>query len=211
MAGYIPIDAYLEALPMWRDAVSARIETLEHPAWGPAHFRRLYELCIEIAEEDELDVDEDVLFAAAWLHDIGMFGEFACMADDPPTCAAEAAAEILPASGFPAERVDLVCRIIAEHSFEGEGRDTPEACLLRDADMLEFLGVVGLTRLISLVGLEDWVPDVRSAIDLALEFAEDLPDRLLLNASRYRAEELAEETRAFVQSLADRTSGLEAL
>jgi uncharacterized protein len=194
---------------MWRDAVIGRIGTLEHPAWGPAHFRRLYHLCTQIAEDDELDVDDDIVFATAWLHDIGTFGEFACMADDPPTCAAEAAADILPRAGFPAEKIDLVCRIIAEHSFEGEGRDTVEARLLRDADMLEFLGVVGLVRLLSLVGIEDWVPDVRSAIDLAVTFAEDLPDRLFFDSSRFRAEDAIEETRSFVQSLSDHTAGLE--
>jgi len=150
-----------------------------------------------------------VLFATAWFHDLGTFGEFACAADDPPTCAAEAAERLLPETGFPAEKVAVVAHIIAEHNFEGEGRDTNEGRILRDADMLEFLGAVGLMRMLSLVELEDWVPDPRTAVALAMQFAEDLPDRMFFEASRAMAEVRADETRDFVEALASHTAELE--
>lgn len=194
---------------MWQEGIVARLRTLEHPAWGPAHSRRVFGLCLEIAEDEEVEVDEDVLFACAWMHDLGSFGQFACPADDPPTCAAEAAEQILPETGFPAEKIELVARIIREHSFEGEGRDTDEARLLRDADMLEFLGSVGLMRLLSLVELEDWVPEPRAAIALAMQFAEDLPDRLFFETSRHLAEERVAETLGFVEMLGAHTAELE--
>jgi uncharacterized protein len=194
---------------MWQDGIVARLRTLEHPAWGPAHWRRLHSLCLEIAEEEDIEIDEDVIFACAWMHELGSFGQFACAADDPPTCAAEAAEQILPETGFPAEKIELVAHIIAQHSFEGEGRDTEEAKVLRDADMLEFLGSVGLMRLLSLVELEDWVPEPRAAIALAMQFADDLPGKLFYEHSRRLAELRVEETHDFVEALGTHTGQLE--
>lgn len=194
---------------MWRDGIIARLRTLEHPAWGPAHSKRLYALTHEIALKEDLDVDDDVLYACAWLHDVGTFPEFACLAEDPPTCAAAAAEAILPETGFAPEKVELVSRIIREHSFEGESRDTAEARVLRDADMLEFLGAVGLMRLLSLVYLEEWVPEPRAAIALAMQFAEDLPPKLFYGTSCEIAMRRLEETRSFVESLGTETAELE--
>lgn len=194
---------------MWRDGVIARLRTLEHPAWGPAHSKRLYALAHEIALREDLDVDDDVLYACAWLHDIGTFPQFACEADDPPTCASKAAEKMLPETGFPADKVPLVATIIRQHSFEGESRDTAEARVLRDADMLEFLGAVGLVRLLSLVDVEEWVPEPRAAIALAMQFAEDLPPKLFYGTSCEIAMRRLEETRSFVESLGTETAQLE--
>lgn len=193
---------------MWRDGILSRIEPLEHPAWGPAHCRRLYATARTIAESEALELDDDVLFAIAWLHDIGTFGEFACDGEAPPECAARAAERILPEVGFPAEKVATVGRIIREHSFEGDDRDTIEARVLRDADMLEFLGAIGLARLLSIVESEDWVPEPRTAITIALDFAERLPGMLFYETSRLMAAERVAETTAFVDALGAETVGL---
>lgn len=193
---------------MWRDGILTRIEQLEHPAWGPEHCRRLYAMARGIANSEALDVDDDVLFAVCWLHDIGTFGRFTCEGAAPPECAARAAESMLPETGFPAEKTALVARIIREHDFEGDDRDTAEAKVLRDADMLEFLGAVGLTRLLSIVEVEEWVPDPRAAITLAIEFAQNLPGKLFYKTSRMIAEERIAETNAFVQALGTETGDL---
>ncbi|HSK48150.1 MAG TPA: hypothetical protein VLA05_09140, partial [Coriobacteriia bacterium] len=70
-------------------------------------------------------------------------------------------------------------------------------------------GAVGLMRLLSLVELEDWVPEPRAAIALAMQFADDLPNRMLLEASRVMAEVRADETREFVEELSAATAELE--
>jgi uncharacterized protein len=80
---------------MWRNAVISRIEALEHPAWGAQHCRRLHATCHAIVSSERLTADEDVLFAIAWLHDIGTFAEFACDAQTPPECAAKGAEQLL--------------------------------------------------------------------------------------------------------------------
>lgn len=194
---------------MWRDGVTAQLRTLEHPAWGPAHCRRLYAMCRQIVADEHLDVDDDVLFAVAWLHDIGTFPAFACEGSDPPACAAKGAERVLAEAGYDGDKVPLIARIIAEHSFVGETRDTPEARVLRDADMLEFLGAVGLVRLLSLVDLEEWVPEPRAAVALAMQFADELPGMLIYGSSRRTAEERVRETREFVEALGAQTHELE--
>lgn len=197
---------------MWRDGVMVRAGELLHPAWGPEHYRRLYSMCRHIVEVEELLADDDVLFAIAWLHDVGTFGPYACKGADPPTCAARAAESILPQTGFPAEKVALAARIIREHSFEGEDRDTVEARVLRDADMLEFLGAIGLVRLLAIVEVEErWVPDSRTAISLAIEFGEDLPGKLFYAASRRVAEDRVTEAMEFIAALAAETEELQVI
>lgn len=194
---------------MWRDGIIARLRTLEHPAWGPAHSRRVYSLAHQIAREEGLDADDDVLFACAWLHDVGTFGAFACGDEDPPECAARAAERILAEAGLPKEKIDLTAHIIRQHSFEGEDRDSVEGRVMRDADMLEFLGAVGLMRLLSIVELEDWVPEPRAAVALAMQFAEDLPPKLFYQTSKALAAGRIDETHRFVESLGAETAELE--
>ncbi len=50
----------------WRAAVRQFAEAnLQHPAWGASHSLRDYELAKELAAEDRVTLDDDVLFAAA--------------------------------------------------------------------------------------------------------------------------------------------------
>lgn len=155
----------------------------------------------EIAEGEGGTADDDVLFAVAWLHDVGTFEEFSRYAGSPPECAAIAADQVLARAGFPVEKLVMVSRIIREHNFEGPERDTLEARILRDADMLEFLGAVGLMRLFSIVGDEDWVPNPRAALSLALDFAATLPEKLYLGTARKMAEQRVAETAEFTDAL----------
>lgn len=192
----------------WRDRIVARIGALDHPAWGPEHCRRLYSIERQIAHGEGIEADDDVLFALAWLHDVGTFDEFARYGGSPPECAASAADQLLAAAGFPVEKLERVSRIIRQHSFEGETRDTVEARILRDADMLEFLGSIGLMRLLSIVGDEEWVPDPRAALTLALQFGVTLPRKLFFETSRRLASDRLAETVAFTDSLSAETAGL---
>lgn len=191
----------------WRERVIARISALSHPAWGPEHCARLYATMRQIARTEQLDADDDVLFALAWLHDVGTFDEFSRYGGSPPECAATAAEQVLAAEGFPTGKLATVSRIIREHSFEGDTRGTIEARILKDADMLEFLGSIGLLRLLSIVGDEDWVPDPRAALTLALEFGVTLPKRLFFQASRELASARLAETVAFTDALSVGTAG----
>jgi HD superfamily phosphodiesterase len=195
---------------MWRESIEAKVGSLKHPAWGPEHCRRLYMLCREISALENLPVDDDIVFAAAWLHDIGSFDEF-CVGETPPECAALAADKLLKRSDFPAEKLPTVVRIIREHSFEGEQRDTAEARVLRDADMLEFTGPVGIVRLLSSVGLEEWLPDTGTALGLAREFCEKLPAEMYTETARRIGERRAAAGIEFLDRLEADAGGFKAL
>jgi len=54
-----------------------------------------------------------------------------------------------------------------------------EAVVFHDADTLEFLGVIGITRILSIVGLDDWTPDLKSAVGLIRRFSQELPEKLV--------------------------------
>lgn len=191
---------------MWREELAARVRAFEHPAWGWEHSLRLLVLADEIAGPEKLGLDDDVMFAAAMVHDLGMF--YGLPGVPAAEAGARAAETMLAEVGFPAEKIETIATIVRENGFTGETRDTPEARVLRDADMLEFLGAVGVTRLLAIVGLEDWIPTPKDAIDQALAFAEDLPPKMLHKTSREMAERRAQETRDFVSALSRETGAL---
>src|SRR5262245_46126319 len=62
----------------WRESVrSFAQEHFKHPAWGYSHSTRDYALARELAAKDGVKLDDDVLFAASYLHDIAAFKPWA--------------------------------------------------------------------------------------------------------------------------------------
>ena len=60
--------------PDWHTTVREFAATyFKNPAWGYSHCQRDYALAKELAAADHVALDDDVLFAAAYLHDIGAF------------------------------------------------------------------------------------------------------------------------------------------
>src|SRR6185437_14507088 len=58
----------------WRVAVRTFAQQhLRHPAWGASHSQRDYDLARSLAAADHVALDDDVLYAAAFLHDVAAF------------------------------------------------------------------------------------------------------------------------------------------
>src|ERR1700751_2496404 len=58
----------------WRAGVrDLAVKHFKNPAWGYSHCMRDYALARELAAADHAAVDDDVLFAAAYLHDLAAF------------------------------------------------------------------------------------------------------------------------------------------
>src|ERR1700740_402861 len=60
--------------PGWRSVVDKFAqEHFHNPAWGYSHSERDYQLARELAAADHVKIDDDVLYAAAYLHDMAAF------------------------------------------------------------------------------------------------------------------------------------------
>src|SRR6516164_10608214 len=58
----------------WREVVRQfAAQHFKNPAWGYSHSVRDYKLAKDLAEADHATLDDDVLFAAAYLHDMAAF------------------------------------------------------------------------------------------------------------------------------------------
>ena len=95
--------------------------------------------------------------------------------------------------------------------FSAEPGTSREALLLHDADTLDLLGAIGVARVLSLVGLDDWAPDLPSAVRLIDRYSRELPERLALPGARALALVRQREMTAFLTSLATETGGFSTL
>ena len=80
----------------WRAKVQHfAAEHFKHPAWGYSHSERDYKLARKLAAEDNVALDDDVLFAAAYLHDIAAFSPWEKPDKDHQDVAVEVVPDIL--------------------------------------------------------------------------------------------------------------------
>ena len=98
---------------MWKSELLELVKQFIHPAWGITHFERIYELSIQLAEMANTDIDEDSLFAAAYLHDIGAFDPYSQKGKDHSEIAVIESEKILVSMDFPEEKIALVKDITA--------------------------------------------------------------------------------------------------
>ena len=114
---------------------------------GFDHTERVHNLAIKIANSEECDME--VVKAAALLHDVCRKRE-----EETGLCHAEEgsklAPEILKENNFPEEKIDNVVHCIKVHRFSrGFKPETKEAKILQDADRLDAIGAIAITRIIS--------------------------------------------------------------
>ncbi len=111
--------------------------------WGLKHTGRLISLCDEIGQG--LSYNAEALWLAAHLHDWGAYSAWAIQGMDHCQRSAQVAETFLNEWGIPADIQALVQECILLHHAPGSDRSL-ESILLRDADALDFLGVVGILR-----------------------------------------------------------------
>jgi uncharacterized protein len=179
-------------------------EKLLHPAWGWTHSERDYQLAAELAAKETLRIDRDVLFAAAFAHDIGAIGDFQKDGVDHAVRSVEVAQPLLREWGFPMEKWPAVRDAILGHMFYSDPAKRPEAIVLHDADTLDFLGTVGVARRLSVTG--DAVSYEPGAARIR-EFTGKLPPRLLTRTAKRMAPARVTEMRRFLEQLDAETAG----
>jgi uncharacterized protein len=190
----------------WRDSVRLLNEQhFKHTAWGTAHSVRDYEVSKWIAATDHLSYDDDVLYAAAYLHDIAGFAPWEKKGVDHQDRGAELMDSVLAGFGFPAEKIEKVKNAIRTHMPDRAPGAAVESQLLHDADGLDWLGAIGIARDMSIVDANGGEPNFGWALNRLREDAAKVPGALVTKAGRREAERRVAVTRAFLKDLESET------
>jgi hypothetical protein len=195
----------------WRAAVLRFAEAnLKHPAWGLSHSIRDYELAKELASTDHIAIDDDVLYAAAYLHDVAAFAPFRKPNIDHQDEAAQIVESMLAGTGFPMAKIDAVRGAIRTHMFERDPSG-PEAIYLHDADALDWLGAIGVARIFGLVDPNGGTPDGPAAVKRLENYVAKVPPRIVSKAGKARSPERLHELEVFLRNLRAESADLRSL
>src|SRR5258708_7349831 len=187
----------------YRENIVEFIRANAKPVDKFSHQARLYELARRLAWDHAHD--DDVLHAAAWLHDLGVFighrpedttrlATWDCVA-----YAMKQSPELLHRFGFPAEKIPAVVEVIRTHQPSAEPASF-EAVVLRDADILEQLGAVGILRTVSKVGRDTRFVLFSDPLRVLQQNLEELPAKLKLDHARDLAPPRILALRSFLES-----------
>jgi uncharacterized protein len=173
--------------PHFRQAIIEYIRAEANPPDKFSHQPRLFALACQLAGAQLFD--EDVVFAAAWLHDLGVF--IGHRPEDPKALAAwdnvgyalKRVPPLLREFQFPASKIPAVVEAIRTHLPSREPTSF-EATLLRDADILEQLGAVGILRAVSKIGRDTRFSVFGDVLRVLRRNAVELPGNLKLESAR---------------------------
>jgi uncharacterized protein len=198
--------------PDYRTALIDYIRAQARPPDKFSHQARLYALAVSLASDAPFD--DDVLFAAAWMHDLGVFvghrpEDLAALASwDHVAYVFRTAPPVLTGLGFPTHKIPPVLEAIRTHLPHTEPTSF-KGVLLRDADLLEQLGAVGILRTVSKVGRDTRFIRFADALRVLRLNLETLPSLLKLDASRRLATPRIELLRVFLEQAAAETRQIE--
>jgi uncharacterized protein len=196
----------------WRTTIRAFAkEHFKNPAWGYSHSERDYALAQSLAATDHVALDDDTLFAAAYLHDIAAFPPWG--GDEPPDhsdVGADAVEKILVGTGFPMEKLAAVRAAIRTHMYY---RDPigPEAIYLHDADALDWLGAIGAARILALVDPNGGDPNGPKAVQMLEDNLRKVPSRVVSPAGRAMVGPRTLELENFLRELSNESGNFRTL
>ncbi len=195
----------------WRQSVIEfmRVEATPEDKFG--HQPRLYALATKIG--NGMEYDDDVLFAAAWMHDLGVF--LGHRPSDPKQLSVwdhvpytiRRSKELLAGWGFPPEKLDGVAEAIRNHQAKDQPT-TVEGTLLRDADILEQLGAIGILRAIVKVGRDTRYPNYSAILPVLNHALNHLTNQTCLIPSKAMAESRGEMLRSFLAAVHEEAGDL---
>jgi uncharacterized protein len=195
----------------WRESVVDYIRAEASPVDKFGHQPRLYALAARLGEG--MEFDDDILFAAAWMHDLGVFlghrprdPEQLAKWDHVPYTIARTR-ELLAGWGFPTVKLEAVAEAIRTHQPQDEPVSI-EAVLLRDADILEQLGAIGALRAMVKVGRDTRYPRFSSVLPALKKAASELPLKLRLTSAKRLAETRVEILKLLILQIEEEAGGL---
>jgi len=197
----------------WRSTLMDRIRREALPPEKLSHQARLYQLTKEIAQNLGKPVDDDILFAAAWVHDLGVF--LGHRPDDPEQLkhwnstayTLAHAGQVLVDCGFTPEKIPAVLECIRTHEAYGDPA-TLEGIILRDADLLEQLGAVAVMRTTAKIAQDTRFITFADAAQSLARALETVPGEIRLPPAIELARPRIESLRRFLESLREEAGGL---
>jgi uncharacterized protein len=190
----------------FRRAIQDYIAREARPVEKFGHQPRLYGLARRVGVGHMYD--DDVLFAAVWLHDIGVFTGHrpedpeALARWDNAAYAAERAPSLLKVMEFPNEKVSAVIEAIRTHQVAADPV-TIEGVIIRDADILEQLGAIGILRTVCKIGRDSRFPTFTAAAESLRRALATLPTQIRLDTTRALAQPKIELLQAFLNGVAN--------
>jgi uncharacterized protein len=174
------------------------------------HQPRLYALTQLVGRG--MSYDDDVVYAAAWLHDLGVF--IGHRPEDPELLAGwdnvsyamKQAPAALLRSGFPSTKVAQVVEVIRTHQPH-LSPTTLEGTILRDADILEQLGAIGIMRVVAKIGRDTRYPTFTDAAATLRKSLADLPGKIQLDTAKTLAQSRIALLQAFLKELDEEAYG----
>jgi uncharacterized protein len=174
------------------------------------HQPRLYALTQFVGQG--MSYDDDVVYASAWLHDLGVF--IGHRPEDPEALsrwdnvsyAMKQAPAALARCGFPATKVAQVVEAIRTH----QPHLTPtsvEGTILRDADILEQLGAIGILRVVAKTGRDTRYPTFTDAAGTLRKALADLPGKLHLDNAKALAQPKIDLLESFLRAMDNEAHG----
>jgi HD superfamily phosphodiesterase len=114
--------------------------------WAATHAKRLIELIKQIGAE--LPYDSHIIELAAYMHDWGAFPKYTQKSVEHAIRSRQVVeAEILSCLDLSPTQKSILLETIELHDYRDlRPTQSNEALLLREADMLEFLGMIGMAR-----------------------------------------------------------------
>ena len=171
--------------------------------WGFAHATRVLKLVDLIGTE--LEYDQVAIPYAVYLHDWGAFPKYAMPGIDHALRSRQIAeTEILPNTGLSAPARARVAEAIELHDYRDKRPHTSIECLLlREADWLDMLGVIGIARELA------WGPnDLQKCYDRILARRAGIQGRLTIPKARELAEQRIARMSNMLELLQEESFGI---
>jgi len=119
------------------------------PAHDLGHIQRVVTSGITLCEIEQAELA--IVLPACWLHDCVNVDKKSPLRDQGSRLSADRAIKYLSQIGYPAQYFDQIHHAIAAHSFSANiATETLEAQVVQDADRLDALGAIGLSRCLML-------------------------------------------------------------
>ena len=170
--------------------------------WAIAHAKRLIELIKQIGSDIPYDVH--VMELAAYMHDWGALPRYSQKDVEHAVRSRQVVeAEILPCLDLTPIQKNILLETIELHDYRDlRPTRSSEALLLREADMLEFLGIIGMAR-----DFARGPRNVETCYKRILSRRNDIQDRFTLPRAREIAQVRLERMEKSLQWLHEESFG----